>query len=54
MRIKYKGPNQLLFRRFWRVEKFTRHADGGISAYNKAGKTLWLPPGMVVIAVGDT
>lgn len=52
MRIKYKAPGQLLYRRFWRVTKHAKLEDGGWFAVNKAGKVLHLPPGMVVIIVG--
>ncbi len=52
MRIKYKGQNQFLFRRFWRVTTWSRDPNGALVAVNKAGKKLYLPPGMVVIVVG--
>jgi hypothetical protein len=51
MRIKYKGPSQLLYRRFWRVSTFTWLDNGGLYAINKAGRQLHLPPGMCVIVV---
>ena len=51
MRIKYKAPTQLLYRRFWRVTEWKRTENGGIVAKNKAGKLLLLPPGMCVIVV---
>lgn len=53
MRIKYKGPSQFFFRRFWRVVTWTQHADGSFTAVNKAGKKLFLPPDVVVVVVGD-
>ncbi len=52
MRIKYKAPGQFLYRRFWRVLTWDRASDGAIVAHNEAGKTLYLPAGMVVIIVG--
>jgi len=53
MRIKYKAPEQFFYRRFWRVTEFRDDpTSGGWFAKNKAGKALYLPPGMVVIVVG--
>lgn len=52
MRIKYKAPTQFFYRKFWLVTAWSRNADGSIQATNKAGHTLYLPPGMVVITVG--
>ena len=51
MRIKYKAPGQLLFRRFWRVTNVTKAADGSFKALNKRGRELHLPAGMVVIVI---
>lgn len=52
MRIKYKSPSQVFFRRFWRVTEWSKTSEGGFEATNKAGKKLFLPVGMVVVVVG--
>lgn len=52
MRIKYKGPNQFFYRRFWRVVSIVRRMDGTVaSAANKRGKVIYLPSDLVVIVV---
>ncbi len=52
MRIKYKGPDQLFFRRFWFVKEWSRHVDGSVWAVSHLGRKLFLPPGLTVVLVG--
>lgn len=56
MRIKYKTPHNIFFRRFWRVTHW-EVIEGGrfLLAQNKAGKQLRLPlEGTIVIFIGET
>ncbi len=52
MRMKYKSPEQFFYRLFWRVLSYTLHDSGALTATNKAGKVLMLPPHMCIIIIG--
>lgn len=53
MRIKYKTPHNIFYRRFWRVTAYSYHeGDGYLEAVNKRGKILRLPlSGTVIIII---
>lgn len=54
MRIKYKGPDQIFFRRFWRVipSSVNVQSDGTTTALNARGKRIRIPWTFVTIVVG--